>query len=278
MIALIDGDMLVYQAAYVSQTKVDFEDGEGETVLVDPDSAVQNAMKLVRSWTKGAGCSSSIICLSAVESDSFRHRLWPGYKGTRTTPKPEAYEPIRKAIEFEFEVYQEDNLEADDLMGIAGTSGRTQAVIVSKDKDMLSVPALVFNPAKHKRPIRISQAQADYNWMRQAMIGDAVDNYPGIPGVGPVNAEAILAAPFRIRQVTETVGKRKPKQVTKWVRGEPCSLWQSMVDHAGKAGITETDLIRQAQLARILRSGDFNKETRTVRLWRPDGQREELTL
>lgn len=259
--------MVLYQASFLSQVKADFGDGEGETLLVDEDLAVQNAMRLVRSWTKGAGCSRSIICLSSVQSDNFRHRLWKPYKANRTSEKPQAYATIRAALEFEFEVYAEPNLEADDLMGIAATSEAAQCVIVSRDKDMKTVPALVFNPAHDKRPIRIRQAQADLNWMRQTMIGDAVDNYPGIKGLGEVTADQIIANPCRIRNAN--VGKRKT--IMKWVKGERCSLWQSMVDHAAKAGMTEDDLIVQAQIARILRAGDFNKSTRTVRLWRPSG-------
>jgi DNA polymerase-1 len=87
-----------------------------------------------------------------------------------------------------------------------------------------------------------------------------------------------MLAPKRYRKTVVTEGKRKPKQVTKWVYGEPCSLWQSMVDHAVKGGMTEDELIVQAQVARILRSGDFDNETRTVRLWRPGGAYSEMTL
>lgn len=278
MIALIDGDMLLYRAAYASQTVADFGDGEGDTVLVDEDVAIRNAMKIARDWTKAAGASKAIICLSSVQSDSFRHQLWKPYKSNRTNPKPEAYMAIRKAIEFDYETYQEPGLEADDLMGIAATSERAQCVIVSGDKDMRSIPGLVLNPTKDRRPVKISTQLADMNWMRQTMIGDPVDCYPGIAGVGPAIAEKIITSPHRLRKVTTMVGKKAPKPKTSWVAGEPCSLWQSMVDYAAKGKQSEQDVIQQARVARILRSGDFNKETRTVLLWGPNGKREELRL
>ena len=275
MIALIDGDMLLYQASYLSQTKVDFGDGDGETLLIDEDLAVQNAMRLVRNWTKGAGCSRPIVCLSSVKSDNFRHRLYAPYKANRKdVEKPAAYATIRSALEFEYEVYTEANLEADDLMGIGATSEAAQTVIVSGDKDMKTIPDLVFNPSKDSRPVRIRPAQADMNWMFQTMIGDTVDNYPGIPQVGPVNANQILANPHRLRKTVKMVGKKAPKQKVEWVKGEPCSIWQSMVDYAAKQGMSEEELIVQAQVSRILRAGDFDKSTRTVRLWRPSGHTE----
>ncbi len=266
--------MVLYQASFSSETTVDFGDGDGPTTLVDDETAIQNAMRLVRSWTRGAECSSAIVCLSSVVSDNFRHQLWPGYKGNRSGEKPSAYAAIRKALEFEFEVYAEPGLEADDLMGIAATSEAAQCVVVSRDKDMKTLPARVYNPAKDKRPIRISKALADQWWMRQTMIGDAVDNYPGIPGVGEKTADQILLSPHRLRKEVKMVGKKAPKQKVSWIKGEACPLWTSMVDYAAKSGMDEEQLITMAQVSRILRSGDFNKETRTVRLWRPGGYTE----
>lgn len=277
-IALIDGDMLIYQSAYASQTKVDFGDGDGETLLADPSLAVRNATHLLREWTRKSGASRAIVCLSSVKSDSFRHKLWPAYKANRTGEKPATYAAIREALEFDNEIYAEPGLEADDLMGIAATSDKAQCVIVSRDKDMRTIPTLVFNPAKDQRPVRITRGQADDNWMRQTMIGDAVDGYPGIPKVGEKTADAIIAFPRRLRKQTTMVGKRAPKPVTKLVEGEGCTLWEAMVDRAVAAGMTEDELIVQAQVARILRSGDYDPKTRTVRLWMPGGKHKEITI
>lgn len=262
--------MLIYRAAFANQITVDLDDGLGAEPMVNEREAVRTAMKLVAEWTQKAGCSRPILTLSSVKSDSFRHRLWPDYKANRTGSKPLAYATIRSALEMEFEVYQEAGLEADDLMGIGGSAENAQCVIVSGDKDMKTVPAIVFNPMQDKRPVRIKPAIADQMWMRQTMIGDSVDNYPGIPGVGPTTADAILLSPHRLRKTN--VGKRVAKW--KWVKGEPCSLWQSMLDYAEKAEVDEAHLITMAQVARILRTGDFNKETRTVRLWHPAGNKE----
>lgn len=272
--------MLLYRAAFANQTKpVDFGDGLGALPMVNEDQAVRSAVKLVKEWTRKAGCSSPIVCLSAVESDSFRHRLWAGYKAGRKDGKPEAYAAARKAIEFEYETYEEPNLEADDLMGIAATSGKAQTVIVSGDKDMMSIPGLLLNPLiDQPKPRKITLAQADAWWMRQTMTGDAVDGYPGITKVGEVSAQDILTSPHRLRKTTVMVGKKAPKPKTTWEKGEPTTVWQSMLDYAARAGMSEEDVILQAQLARILRTGDFDKSTRTVRLWRPNGQHKDLKL
>lgn len=262
--------MVIYRAAHSGQLSVDFEDGDGPSLLVDDREAVRTAFRLVKEVTRKAGCSTAIICLSSVHSDSFRHRLWPGYKANRKDPKPEAYATVRQALEDEFEVYQQPGLEADDLMGIAATSEAAQCVVISWDKDMKTLPTLVYNPAHDARPVRIKLGIADQIWMKQAMTGDTIDNYPGIPGVGDAKAQEILLSPHRIRNVN--VGKRKV--IMKWVKGEPCSVWQSMLDYTTKAGLDEEHLIKMAQVSRILRAGDYDAETKTVRLWRPSGYTE----
>lgn len=262
--------MIIYAAAHSNQIAIDLQDGLGKEPIVDEAEAVRTAIRLVHDWTSKAGCSSTIVCLSSVQSDSFRHQLWPTYKAGRNE-KPVAYMAVRQALEVEFETYQEVGLEADDLMGIAGTSEAAQCVIVSRDKDMKTVPAIVLNPEHDKQPIRIRPSLADQMWMKQAMVGDAVDNYPGIPRVGEVTAQQILLSPHHL-----IPQDRKGK--TKWVVGNSCTLWESMVDYARKGGMDEEALIRQAQLSRVLRSGDFDKERRVVRLWRPGGKHQELPL
>lgn len=265
--------MLIYRAAFKSQIVADLGDGLGEGVLVDPKVAIRNAMSLAREWQDKAGCDSSVLVLSAVKSDSFRHRLWPTYKQGRAPSKPEAYAAIREALVFEMEVMEEPGLEADDLLGIHGTAD-PNSVIVSGDKDMKTLPANVINPMHDRKPQRIKPGVADQMWMKQTMIGDAVDNYPGIRGVGEKIAQEILLAPHRLRKTITYVGKRNPKPVEKWVKGEPCTLWQCMTDYAARAGMTEDDLVVMAQVARILRHDDYDPASRTVRLWTPGGYKE----
>lgn len=267
--------MLIYRASFASETKVDFGDGEGVSTLVDDADAIRKAMKIAAQWTEKARCDSAVLVLSSVQSDSFRHRLWPAYKAGRGS-KPESYAAVRKALEFEFEVMAEPGLEADDLLGITATAD-PNTVIVSGDKDMKTLPCWSLNPMHENKPTKLSVSIADRMWMRQTMMGDAVDGYPGIPGLGDGKSADILNNPHRLRKTVEWVGKKNPKQKVKWVKGEPCSLWQSMLDYAAKAGMTEADLIVQAQLARILRHGDYDAATRTVRLWTPTGHK-ELTL
>lgn len=273
--------MIVHTACAAQQINGDFDDGLGSEVMFDVEEATSGAMRMIRNWTKMAGCSHPIVCFS--EGSNFRKKIYPEYKANRKgVEKPKAYYDVKEAVEVEHEVWAIEGLEADDVMGIAGTRDPNNFVVVSRDKDMLTLPARVFNPAHDKKPRLIRKGIADQLWMKQTMTGDAVDNYPGIPGVGEVKAQDLLQKPrlvlkkdMGLYQKGPKAGQRKP---AKWVDGPPCTLWEAMVSYAAKADMTERELITMARVARILRTGEFDTNTRTVKLWLPGDRYEEMTL
>ena len=129
---------------------------------------------------------------------------------------------------------------------IATTENGNDYVIVSEDKDLLTVPGLHWN-LKTKELYSLSEKEADYNFFKQSLMGDTVDNYKGCPKVGEISAEKIL---------------RDAQQ-----KGE--DLWETVVTRYEKAGLKEEDAILNARMARILRKCDYNRLTEEVKLWSP---------
>lgn len=250
--ALIDADIVAYRAAAVSQENIDWQDGnEGPTI--SKQQALASAQFIIGDWTQRADCNKSILCFGG--SDNFRKEIFPDYKGNRKGEPPELLGETIEYLKLAYESYAVHRLEADDLMSIFATSEYVKsAIIVSIDKDMQTVPAFVFNPDKDNRPRRIRLAQANYTWMHQTLIGDRVDNYKGIPGVGPKKAEKILAR----------TGPELP------------DLWASVLEAYLEAGLTEQDAITQARLSRILRAEDYHSDKKEITLWHP--QKKSLTL
>jgi hypothetical protein len=119
----------------------------------------------------------------------------------------------------------------------------------------------------------------------QTMKGDTTDGYGGIPGVGEqVDGVPLLEwldNPTYFYQATKTMksGPRKGQEVPYWTSmpvedaechfEEPMTLWKCMVSLANKQGMTEDELIVQAQVARILRKEDFDWETKRPIPWTP---------
>lgn len=237
--ALIDGDILLYQVANACEEAIDWGD-DIWTMHGDFKFAKQVMESELVSLTKAAKCQDSIVFLSGSRPNNWRLNLLPSYKANRKGKrKPLTYKPLRAHLESNFECGCVDILEADDLLGLHALE---DVVIVSDDKDLLSIPATVYRPNTDER-IEVSQEDADRFHLLQTLTGDAVDGYRGCPGVGPVAANRILDA--------------------------DCS-WGAVVQAYEKQGLTEQDALVQARVARILRVGEFDWERMEVILWQPE--------
>ncbi len=150
---------------------------------------------------------------------TFRNRLYDKYKAQRPEP-PEDLRPqfalVRDATRafgvpsIELEDWEADDLIASYATAVVAIGGR--ATIVSSDKDLMQLlrPGIdMLDPMKQK-PITLADVMDKFGVPpeklidAQSLIGDSVDNVPGVPGIGPKGAaqlineygdlEAILAA------------------------------------------------------------------------------------
>ncbi|CAB4161209.1 exonuclease [uncultured Caudovirales phage] len=222
--ALIDGDIIIYQALGV--TSVDF-DGE---LVPDIQEATKAFDKIVCDWADRSKAESYSVCISS--DTNFRKAITPTYKASRG-PKPPGFQDIK---DYALRTYQPiiyEGLEADDVMGILLTR-EPGNIAVSIDKDMKTVPGLHYNP-KSGQAFQINEDEANLNWMRQVLMGDVIDGYTGIPKVGPKKAEKLLHTPA-------------PVPV----------LWRVVLDAYAKAELDPKYAVATARLAYILRDGDYN--------------------
>ncbi len=246
-VALIDGDIICYRAAIVQQTSFKW-DAETTTTSLSgsPHAAAATALELVKAWTKLAGCKNSILAFTGT--DNFRKRILPSYKANRTSGKPLVYESTVMACEERYRCERVHGLEGDDLLGILATNPKyVDAVVVSVDKDMRTFPGRHYNPLKEREPVTVTDAEGDYFWMKQTLMGDISDGYTGLPGCGKVGAEKAL------KRVGRPLGE----------------LWKEVVMAYRLKKLTEADALVQARVARILRYEDWNKAEQTIRLWHP---------
>lgn len=240
---LIDADLLAFQTAAGHEQQIDWGDGVWST-SVDVPFACTAMDERIRGWVEKLGADAVVICIS--DDVNFRKTLFPGYKGSRSGKRlPTGLGALKDHLASEYMSFIRPGLEADDVMGILSTHPKLilgQKIIVSEDKDMATIPGWLFNPRKDVKARLVTEQEADHFHLYQALIGDTADEYPGCPGVGPVKAAVILSE-------------------------EP--WWPRVVEAFVKKGLTEEDAILQARLARILRSGDYNFQTKEPILWSP---------
>ena len=138
---------------------------------------------------------------------SFRHEMYADYKANRPDP-PEDLIPqfplIRDAVQaLGVPCIERQNYEADDLIASyaeAAIAAGMQVTIVSSDKDLMQLvrPGLTLLDTMQNK--RFGEAEVMEKWGVPpaqlaevlALMGDSVDNVPGVPGVGPKTAADLV--------------------------------------------------------------------------------------
>jgi 5'-3' exonuclease len=141
--------------------------------------------------------------------ESFRNRLWPGYKtGDGLEPVLLAqFHPLEEALgAMGITVWAMIELEADDALAsaarLAAEDPRVQKVCIwTPDKDLAQCVQddRIVQVDRRARTIRDAAGVRGKFGVEPrlipdflALVGDASDGYPGIPGIGPVNAARLL--------------------------------------------------------------------------------------
>jgi DNA polymerase-1 len=139
--------------------------------------------------------------------ETFRNRIYDQYKAHRPPP-PEELIPqfalVREATDaFGVPAIELADWEADDLIASyarAAVDAGGTVTIVSSDKDLMQLlrPGVeMLDPIKQKPigPLEVMEkfgVTPDKLIEAQALIGDSVDNVPGVPGIGPKTAAQLL--------------------------------------------------------------------------------------
>ncbi len=196
---LIDGHAFIYRGFYAYP---DFKRSDGF-----PTSAMYIVFKLVLKLLREEN-PSHLVFVTDGRAPTYRHELLPTYKANRLR-MPEGLaaqlEPLKAGLRLlGIRVIEAEGGEADDC--IASLAGRFKedrsVVIVGADKDLrqcLDENVIMWDPAQGKEKlvtregfVRETGLQPEQWADFQAMTGDAADNIPGIPKVGPKTAMGFL--------------------------------------------------------------------------------------
>lgn len=138
---------------------------------------------------------------------TFRNEIYPLYKAHRP-PAPETLIPqfsiVREACQaFNVPALELPGYEADDIIATLAAQASARGMhttIVSSDKDLMQLindQVSMFDAMKNKS-IGVEQVLEKFgvNPERvidvQALMGDATDNVPGVPGIGPKTAAELI--------------------------------------------------------------------------------------
>lgn len=250
IVLLIDGDIIAYKHAAGAEVATDWGD-DVWSLHTDTKQAIQIMEGELTSLCKVLQADKVEIALSG--KNIFRTKIFAGYKSNRKkSRKPIGLPALREHLRYKRQAVIEDELEADDLLGIWATDPTFHAgakkIIVSIDKDMKTVPCYLWNQLHPEHGVlKVSKKEADKNHYMQTLMGDATDGYAGCPSYGPTKSRRLIDS-FSLED-------------------EPA--WDKIVGAYKKQGLTEEDALVQARLARILRVENFDRHKKTIKLWTP---------
>ncbi|HTT04884.1 MAG TPA: 5'-3' exonuclease H3TH domain-containing protein [Steroidobacteraceae bacterium] len=197
---LVDASVYVFRAWHA--WRVALVDGEG-----NPTHALYGFARLLTELLERVNPGRIAVAFDECHGRGHRHRLYPPYKGNR--------EAAPLALQRQFALcrdfcralgvaeFASPEFEADDLIGTLASACRAEGLavtILSCDKDLAQLigPADIFWDYAEGRQYHypeiatrfgvIPERMADYLALR----GDSVDNVPGVPGIGPKTAAALM--------------------------------------------------------------------------------------
>lgn len=205
---LVDASIYIFQAYFSPHLEVWGEDGRDLSAFLGYAQFLQRFLRQTRPEHIAVAFDQSLFC-------GFRHTLYPDYKSNRVLPDPDLERQLIACAEltaamgvrgFASKVY-----EADDIIGTLAARYRAEhaqqaqmgepVCIVSRDKDLAQ---LLRNDGDHVWDFSGRQRRFHDDIVRQygirpsqfpdylGLVGDAVDCIPGVPGIGPVAACALL--------------------------------------------------------------------------------------
>ncbi|MGA9422764.1 MAG: 5'-3' exonuclease H3TH domain-containing protein, partial [Rhodanobacteraceae bacterium] len=199
-IHLVDASLYIFRSWYARTPDVADSDGA-------PANAVHGFTRFLLDLLERARPTHIAVAFDESLTRSFRNALYPAYKANRAPAPPELKRQFAACKEITaalgIAVMADSTFEADDLIGSALTALRVhgfRAVIVSADKDfgqLIGSEDEQWDPPRQqrwdaagvRRRLGVDPTQvADY----LALTGDAIDNIPGVPGIGAKTAAILL--------------------------------------------------------------------------------------
>jgi len=235
---LIDADYIVYKCCAACETEIDY----GEDVIFvtsNYSDAYKAVTRDISNITKQFGDFATPI-LFFSDSNNFRKKISPDYKGHRNRKKPCGYKRVIRDLRINYEVIVMKTLEADDAMGIYATA-HPGNMIVSPDKDMRQIPGKLYNLTD---TTYITPEEGAKWHLIQTLAGDQTDGYSGVPGIGVKRAETLF--------------------------DKEGYSWQTVLKAFNDKGLTEDDALLNARLARILTLDDYDTKRQEPILWTPE--------
>lgn len=216
-IILVDGSSYLYRAFFASQ-QADLRNSEGT-----PTGAIRVVTSMLRSLLKQYPDSPVMVVFDA-KGKTFRDDIYPEYKANRPSMPDDLrvqIEPIHQIIKsMGLPLLAIEGVEADDVIGTLARQASAKGLntlISTGDKDMAqlvdehvtlinTMTDTIMDPEGVDKKFGVPpELIIDY----LALLGDKVDNIPGVPGVGEKTALGLLQGLGSLDDIYQQLDKVK---------------------------------------------------------------------
>jgi DNA polymerase-1 len=201
MVYLIDASVYIFRAWYGQSPPL--HDAAG-----NPTHALYGFARFLGDLIERRAPLFLAVAFDESRGSGHRHALLPSYKANREPAPPELKRQFALCREFcrllGVAEFASNEYEADDLIGTLAARARDEGqrvTVVTRDKDLSQLVGpgdrfWDYSDAAEYAYEQIAgrfgvapERMADY----LALTGDAVDNIPGVPGIGPKTAGALMS-------------------------------------------------------------------------------------
>ncbi|HTN94068.1 MAG TPA: DNA polymerase I [Gallionella sp.] len=190
---LVDGSSFLYRAFHAMP---DLRNRHGE-----PTGAIYGVLNMLRRLRKDYPADYS-ACVFDAKGKTFRDDLYPDYKAHRPAMPDDLarqIEPLHRAIAASgWNILMLDGVEADDVIGTLAQQSRdgVRCVIATGDKDLAQLvnERVTLINTMSNETLDIAGVNAKFGVPPErivdylTLVGDPVDNVPGVEKVGPKTA------------------------------------------------------------------------------------------
>jgi DNA polymerase-1 len=222
---LLDGMALVYRAHFAFiQNPIRNSKGTNTSALYGFINTLLTILEKEKPTHLGVAFDTS--------APTARHEKFPAYKAQRDAMPEELAAAIpevkRLCAAFHIPVLELDGYEADDLIGTLSKRAETagfETYMVTPDKDfaqLVSPSTFIWKPGKkgsEHEVIGLDRLPEIWGVREPGQIidllglmGDTVDNIPGVPGIGPKTAQKLIADYHSVENLLDHLGDLKGKQ------------------------------------------------------------------
>ncbi|HBY21029.1 MAG: DNA polymerase I [Clostridiales bacterium GWE2_32_10] len=174
-----------------------------------------------------------------LKKPTFRHEHYSEYKGTRKAMPEELgmQMPVIKELltKMNISIFELEGYEADDILGTLAIRHEKlgdEVCLVSGDRDMLQVATdkikiRIPKTIKGKTEIEDYYEKDVFDKYKvtpkefidvKALMGDASDNIPGVPGIGEKTAIKLISEYKSVENILESLDELKPKGVAEKIK------------------------------------------------------------